>query len=282
MNLKYKFEKCFYISYYAFKQSSTYWMNNFLSILSSIIFIAIVYYMWTAVYSSTNNFNFIALNKTITYVCVITIINQIISRNTEMEIGAKVSSGNISIDLIRPINFFVYLFFNRVGVVFFNFVFSIIPLIFTAKVIFKIDIVKDISTLVITITSVLLSFILVYMFEFLVGLVSFWTTQVFGVSILKSSLINLLAGLTVPLTFYPESIQKILINLPFQAMYNIPASIYSGLTYRVNILQHFLMVLGVNSVVKYLLEQIIWIFIFSLITFLCWRIVNKKIVVQGG
>ena len=118
MNLKYKFEKCFYISYYAFKQSSINWMNNFLSILSSIIFIAIVYYMWTAVYSSTNNFNFIALNKTITYVCVITIINQIISRNTEMEIGAKVSSGNISIDLIRPINFFVYLFFNRVGVVF--------------------------------------------------------------------------------------------------------------------------------------------------------------------
>ncbi len=283
LTLKVKLDKYFYISYYSFKKSSIYWINNLMGMISSIIFICIVYSMWTAVYSNSNSFNYSELNKTLSYVVIVTIINQVISRNTEMELGSRVVNGNISVDLIRPINFSIYLFFSMVGVAFFNFVFSIIPLLLTAILIFKINILGSFTTLLAFMTSLLLSFILTYIFEFSVGLISFLTTQVFGVSLLKSSLINILAGLTVPLTFYPEALQRVFLNLPFQAMYYIPTSIYVGMPYKHNLIQDFLINLGMcNKIVNLLTEQIIWVTIGAIISFICWKLASRKLVIQGG
>lgn len=239
--------------------------------------------MWVAVYSSGSNFNYIELNKTLTYVVVITMINQIISKNTEMELGNKVTSGSIAVDLIRPIGFFNYMFFNRIGSIAFNFVFSIIPLLVTAIFIFKVSIITDMLKILAFLMSVALSFFIVYIFEFLIGLTSFWTTQIFGVSLLKSSLVNILAGLTVPLSFYPDILQKVLLNLPFQAMYYIPVSIYLDLPYKSSLLQDFLLRLGLyNKTLNLIIEQSFWVAVFAAIAGLCWNIAKRKLVIQGG
>lgn len=283
MIIKTKLEKYFFIPYYSFKQEYVYWTNNILGVISSIIFISIIYYMWVAVYSSSNDFNYIELNKTLTYVVVITIINQIISKNTEMELGKKVTSGSIAVDLIKPIGFFNYMFFNRIGSIAFNFVFSIIPLLVTAIFIFKVSFVTDMLRIITFLTSVALSFFIVYIFEFLIGLTSFLTTQIFGVSLLKSSLVNILAGLTVPLGFYPDILQKILLNLPFQAMYYIPVSIYLDLPYKPNLMQDFLLMIGLcNKSLNLVVEQFFWVVVMAIITVLCWSMAKKKLVIQGG
>jgi len=283
LNIKAKLEKYFYIPYYSFKQGYVYLTNNILGMISSVIFISIVYYMWVAIYSSSGNLNYLELNETITYVVIITIINQIISRNTEMELGNKVISGKIAVDLIKPIGFFSYMFFNRIGVIILNFVFSIIPLILTSIFIFKINMITDILKLLLFLLSIILSFFIVYLFEFLIGLTSFFTTQIFGMSLLKSSLVNICAGLTIPLGFYPDILQKILLNLPFQAMYYIPVSIYLDLPYKLNMIQNFLLNIGLhNKTLNVIIEQAFWIVLIAMITFICWNTAKKKLVIQGG
>jgi ABC-2 type transport system permease protein len=200
-----------------------------------------------------------------------------------MELGDRITSGSICVDFIKPIGFFKYLFFNRVGVIVFNFMFSIIPLLVTAVFIFKINILTNTLRILIFSISVLLSFFIVYIFEFLIGLTSFWTTQIFGVSLLKSSLVNILSGLTVPLSFYPDILRGFLLNLPFQAMYYIPVSIYLDLPYESNLLQKFLLSIGLrNKALDLILEQLFWVIVVAFVTALCWQVAKKRLVIQGG
>jgi len=281
--MTFKLQKYFYISLYTFKQSYTYWINTLLSVISSIVFINIIYYLWVAVYSSSSSFNSLDLNKTLTYVVIVTIINRLISKNTEGILGNKVISGNIAIDLIRPIFFFNYLFFNRIGSIIFDFVFSIIPLLFVAIVFLKITVITDLITILSFLLSILLAFILVYIMEFILGLVSFWNSQVFGLSLLKTSVVGILAGLTVPLNFYPEFLQNVFFNLPFQAMYYIPMAIYLNLPYRQTFIQKHIQICGIsNGSIGLLIEQLIWILVFALLALLFWKVAKRKLVIQGG
>jgi ABC-2 type transport system permease protein len=278
-----KAEKYISISKCYFKQAYVYRMENILNIISSTFFVFIIYYLWKAVFKSQGNFNYLKLNETLTYVVIITIISKIISKNTELEVGEYVVSGNISVYLIKPINFFSYMIFNRIGYLLFNFIFSIIPLLSVAVFILKIDLRTSLLNIFVFILSVVFSFILIYIFEFLIGLTGFYTEQVFGISLLKVSLVNILAGLTVPLDFYPEYLQKILFNLPFQAMYYIPISIYLNLPHKTNYIQNILIKLGINNILlNLIIEQLIWIVCISFVTSIFWKVSKRKLVIQGG
>ncbi len=281
--LKVKFMKYFYIIYYSFKQASIYRANNIIKVFSSIIFLYITYYIWMAIYSSNGGYDKSQMNQTLTYVVIITIINQILSLNTEMEIGNKVISGNITVDFVRPISFIKYIFFNRIGILGLNIILFIIPLLLTAIFVLRVNFTFDFSASGLFIISLILSFLLIYLFEFMVGLVSFFTSQIFGVSLLKSSFINILAGLTIPINFYPEQLQNLLMNLPFQAMFYIPLSICLKLPYKTNLFQNIILYAGISDIyIGLIIEQLIWLLIFGLITGMFWQTAKRKLIIQGG
>ncbi len=284
MKLMLKYIKNFYIIYYSYKECRKYWFNNIFSIISTIIFISISYFMWSAVYSTNSSYFTTNLSSMITYVVIITIINFLVSCNIESDLGNRVISGNISIDLIRPINFFSYLLYKKIGNIVFNIIFSILPLVIIAIFVFKINTNIEVETLFYFIISIIITFFLVYIFEFIVGLASFFTNQIFGVSLLKSALVNILAGITIPLSYYPESLKYILFNLPFQAMYYIPVGIYTNFyDIKYSFIQLILNKIGLNNtIINLIIEQIIWLIIISILGFMCWSKAKKRLVIQGG
>lgn len=279
-----KCAKYIYIAYYSMKQTGKYKANNVLSVISSIIFMAISYHIWSSVYAEQSMDYILELHKTLTYVVVIAILNQGICTNVEMEIGNRVITGDIAVDLIRPTSYFKYIFFNRMGKVLFNVCFLVFPLIVVALAVFKIEVQWNLNVNLYFIISVLLSIILVFMFEFILGLVSFTTNQIFGVSLLKTAVYNVCSGIVIPLSFYPEALGSAIINLPFQAMFFIPVSIYCGIEPPNNVFQHFTQnVLNIRNINDTLLfEQVIWIFILFVVYKCMWAGCMKKLVVQGG
>lgn len=279
-----KCAKFFYIAYYSAKQTSKYKVNNLLSIISSFIFMAISYHIWISVYAEQNMNSILALQKTLTYVVLIAIINQGICANVENEIGNRVISGDIAVDLLRPMSYVFYIFFNRIGKIIYNMLFSVLPLIIIALIVFKIDVECDISMNIYFLVSILLSIILVFLFEFMLGLVSFITSQVFGVSLLKTAIYNICSGIVIPLSFYPEIFGDFVMNLPFQAMFYIPVSIYCRMENSNNLLQRIIYdVFHVSDMNQILLcEQAFWILILVILAKIIWARCLKKLIVQGG
>ena len=278
-----KIKKYYFITYYSFKQSMTYKFNNLLGVISSIIFLVIIYYMWRAIYISSEQFNLNELQKTLTYVIIITIVSQIVSRNFETDLGNSIVSGKIAIDLIRPINFFGYCFFRKLGIIILNIIISVIPLLLISIFWFKIDLISNFKLFTYFLISISLSVILVFIFEFLIGLSSFITHQIFGISLLKNAIINVSAGLIIPLKYYPEVFKNICSNLPFHAMFTAPTSIYLDSITTTNMLHKLLILIGFESShLILIMEQIIWIIILSIILIFTWKIAKKKIIIQGG
>ena len=70
--------------------------------------------------------------------------------------------------------------------------------------------------------SLLLAYLLSFCFDYFVGLLCFYTESVWGLSITKEIIVTVLSGALIPLQFFPDVIQKILLWLPFQAIYYTP------------------------------------------------------------
>lgn len=276
--------KYLWIAYYSAKRSAKYKVNTVLSVISAIIFMSISYHMWSSVYAEQNMDNFLSMSKTLTYVVVIAIINQGICTNVETEIGNRVITGDISLDLIRPISYINYVLFNQIGKIMFNLVFTILPLVIVSITVFGISVQKRASTNIYFIASLILSIFLVFLFEFLLGLVSFITSQIFGVSLMKTAIYNICSGIVIPLSFYPGLFRAIIMNLPFQAMFYGPVSIYCGLGTSNNLLQRLMS--NLLHITKFeciqLCEQVAWILILLLLCKIVWGICMRRLVVQGG
>lgn len=270
-----KIKKYGLITYTYFKQARMYWQNVLLLSISGIITTFISCSIWMAIYMGrTNN---VELENTIKYIVFVNIINMVMSNNLEMDIGKRVMDGTIAIDLLKPLNYIQYIFFQKFGLFIFKVLFFTIPigiLFYVSQVSFEINFA--------IIISLLLTYIMTFTLEILVGLGSFLTTQVFGLSLVKSSIINIAAGLTIPLYRYPDTLQTVFNNLPFQSIYCSALNISNG-TSSNNVIQSVLRMLGIYSVKQsVIIEQIFWLSFLVILGSIAWRICKRRLTIQGG
>jgi ABC-2 type transport system permease protein len=75
--------------------------------------------------------------------------------------------------------------------------------------------------------SLLLAFLVSFSFDYFIGLLAFYTESTWGLSMTKEILVAVLSGALVPLQFFPDFLQKVLLLLPFQAIYYTPLMMVS-------------------------------------------------------
>ncbi len=80
---------------------------------------------------------------------------------------------------------------------------------------------------------------------------------------------DLLSGQIIPLTFFPGVLGRVVFALPFAAIYSTPLLIYVG-------------AIRPPEYGRYLLVQILWLGLFSVLSTLVWRAASRRVVIQGG
>lgn len=76
--------------------------------------------------------------------------------------------------------------------------------------------------------SLLIAATIGYCISFLIGCLSFWITEIWGVSAMKSLLLSVFAGAIFPLTILPSGIRNILMLTPFPYVSYVPAALMMG------------------------------------------------------
>lgn len=76
--------------------------------------------------------------------------------------------------------------------------------------------------------SVALAFLMMFLVNYSVGLLSFWLTRTDGIRALVRFARDLLAGTLVPLTLFPAAVQKVMLLLPFQFISYVPVRVFLG------------------------------------------------------
>lgn len=244
--------------------SAWYWAGTF----STVMRLLIIYYFWHAVYANKSTIENIDLTTMLTYIVVAMLLQGFVGGIGD-DLAHNIKNGNIAIELMRPYDLIYKMFAIDVGAKIMYVFQGSLPLLVVAYFFLDLAFPNSIETVFLFIISALLGVWIGTFFDFLVGVLAFWTVNVWGVRVLKESLITFFSGALVPITLFPDWLRTITEFLPFQAMIYLPVSIYSGL------------VTGVDAYIAIGI-QLFWFIILYVLVRVIWSQAVKQITIFGG
>ncbi len=255
----------------SFMEAAAYRAYFIFTILSNLFYMVIVYFLWKAIFSSvsTETINGMTFKQTFIYLALAGCLSNVLMTWTEWGMSRDVKNGNIGLHLVRPLDYQVNVFSRSLGDIFTNFIIIFLPSFIVIFIIAGDELKLGIN-LIFFVTAFAVAAIINLTFDFLIGLISFYTESIWGISTMKDTVVMLLAGAVIPLPFFPENIRRVIEFLPFQAVYNLPLKILIDKSYTI----------ADYGIV--ILQQLLWLVILLIFSRICFKKASKVITINGG
>lgn len=247
----------------SYKNSDAYKFKLLFYSLTGIVSFYIYYSLWKSLYSNHNFFNGYSSSEIILYFVLSFVLQSILPRWISMEIGWKVKRGEITDVLLKPLDFKKYFLFYSFGDVIHTFIFMGLPLILFYL---KTDTLLACANPAMFILSIIFSYVISFNLYYILGLMSFWLINIWGVFITFDLIYLFFSGAFIPLNFMPKQIQTLFNLLPFRAVVDIPISYW----------------LRDGTDIKNLFFQIFWLLILTLLSKVIYKRARNKTDVYGG
>lgn len=246
----------------------------YLFILISMFGAFINYYLWMAIYSSSDKTTLggMTQNEMIVYVFMVYVTSSVVSISIANFVSDDVVKGTVAMNLIRPIDYRLSLISRAAGNMIYHF---LVPSVFIwiGVEIYKVKVfglpAVSVWNILLYLSSCVMSFLIYVLFDFCFGMIAFFTTYIFGLMMIKNALLGFLTGQLIPISFFPEVLQRVFDFLPFSSMVYTPVMIYLG--------KYSGKMLGFM-----LIRQAVWVILLYVLGSLIWKKVTKRLVVLGG
>lgn len=244
------------------------------NVLANMLQIAVSLYLWSAIFNSASKsrINGFSKEEMLVYVIMSFLTSMTIGSGTEWIVSSEVRKGQIAINLIRPINYKLRLMAQSMGSIFWQFIVIFLPIWLGMIAIRYFTLGKlppNIMTILTYMISLILSFIIWFLFNFSFGLAAFVVTYMWGLTMFKETIVKFVSGSIIPILFFPLWFQKILSFLPFGSINYTPVMIYLN---KYNSYQT-IKVLGI---------QVVWVIILFILSNFFWNKATKRLSILGG
>ncbi|MEE3451076.1 MAG: ABC-2 family transporter protein [Acutalibacteraceae bacterium] len=248
---------------------------NFLGfVIGGLIYCFVMFYLWRAVFDSNGEGIFLGFSMTdmVIYLFLANTTSQLTYSSVSEVIGEEIKDGSISMRLLKPVNTDLSYMFSELGEVTMKLLVLFLPMI-TGLEIYRFCITGTVMFNAINFLLYLLSVVLAYIISFRVnlcfGFIAFYVKNLWGIGILKNSIIGFLSGSLIPLAFMPDRLRVCLEYMPFASMGYTPVMIYMGKY-------------GANEILFRIGLQVVWALLLYGLSKLIWFGAIKKLCVQGG
>jgi len=256
-----------------FKQEITYRADSLLNMISGILFLLVQIYIWRALMGATGQVStsagVIDTRDMATYVVISSVISVLLSTTIFEIIDDRIRTGQIAMDILKPVNFQALMFSTTIGTVLRRSFSELLPVLLIGIIFFHIkfpSLENFLFFLIAVSCSVLINFFITYG----IALFAFWyPAPSWHWSRLYRDLMRFLSGSLIPLWFFPSILVQLSQFLPFKHIFFTTISIYLGRVDR-------------GEIVLILLQQIFWIVSLYGLAELIWRQGIRKLVIQGG
>lgn len=244
---------------------------TFVIILGNLVYLVVVYFLWKAIFASSGQevVNGMTFESTLIYLVLATTLFNFMELYAVWEIGRSIQSGKIVLELLRPMPYRSYLLWSFAGSLILSFFTTFLPTFLVVAVVTK-GTISFGTNLLFFIPSVVLSVLINYNIDYIVGTVCIFTESIWGINIMKQVIVLLFSGVTIPLAFFPQTFKTIAYCLPFRAIYDSPLTILLSKNPQVG---DVLQILGV---------QLLWVIGLTLFSKVFWNISIRRITVNGG
>jgi ABC-2 type transport system permease protein len=247
-------------------------MRYFTGIITYLLFVSVNYFIWSAVFQQGDvgaKINGYTLSEMVTYISIAWISRSLYFSNIDEEIDEIVKSGQISVYLIRPVNFHLMMLTQAAGESLFRLVFFTLPISVVILIVFPVSAPASVVHGLMFLFSTIFSFLVLAEVNFLIGMSAFYIKSIQGIVRAKYFIVQLLSGLLLPLSFFPNWCQTLLGFLPFTSIAYLPLQCYLGKV-------------APNEYIWVLVTQIAWVIVLSIIGHLVWKRAINKLTLQGG
>lgn len=243
-----------------FKSVFTYRSEALTKIISSILIIILNLLLWIYLYSRDISM----IDYMIKYTVLSSLIGMFYLKNVGLTIGKKIRDGSFVIDLLRPVNSIYLIWQKEFANLISNIIIQGIPIcLFFLPVLMKLPI--DIN-IILGIVSVIFGHILFFLIYLLLGLLAVVFINIEFYNRILNDTIKLLAGSFIPLSLFPETLKFINDFLPFRFLYSFPIELFIN---------------GEGELLNFLI-LFVWIAVFLIGDYYCYKKVMKKLIVMGG
>ena len=259
-----------------------YKFNLFTWLFVSVFEVAIVIFLWIAVYKNSSNgldsvINGFTFKEMITYMVMINIFNFVtVSGNTLWTINTEIKDGTISMSFVKPISYRIRFIATTLGNLMATILLFGLPCFTIAYIVFYFIGFISIPSLGVFVLYILLfiiaqliAAILYDVIDYIFGILCFYTSSGFGINQIKNVITSFLSGSLLPLAFFPGVFKDIVNYLPFASMASNPILI-------------LLMKVDLIDGLKFIGISLFWLIILEIFAMILFNHASRKITVHGG
>ncbi len=241
-----------------------YWAGTF----ATIVQLLILYYFWHAVYDNRTTIADMPLEMMLTYMVIAMLMSEYVS-GVGNQLAEDIREGNIAIELMRPYHLLNKLVAMDLGFKLSSSIRSAFPMFMIAIFFIGIYIPTTLENWVLFIISAILGVLLGAQIDLIIGVIAFWTINIWGLRVFKEAIIRFFSGALVPISLFPLWFQTLSQYLPFQSMVFVPVSIYTGA------------ITGFDAYIAIII-QLGWLVTIFAIVRIIWALAVRKVTIFGG
>lgn len=256
----------------SFRRYATYRSATLAGIFTNSAFGVIITYTYLALWNARGHLGGYTSTQAVTYVWLgqsLMVTTAIFGGGFADELIARIRSGDIAIDLYRPVNLQLWWFASDLGRAIYHFLTRGVAPALIGGLLFRLAVPAHWYVVVEFVVAVVLGVAVSFGLRFLVVLSGFWLMDSRGLEQLAGVLGMFLSGMLLPLTLFPAAAGQVARLLPWSAMLQVPADVFLGTT-------------RAGGAPGELGFSACWALALFLVGALLTRVATRHVVVQGG
>ncbi|BCD99970.1 ABC transporter permease [Marinicellulosiphila megalodicopiae] len=253
----------------AMQMNFAYRASTLINLAANLVFIIILYYLWQAIYANKTELNGMTFEQTFLYLVIAATLFNMYRTFTDYNISFDVTSGDIVNYLLKPIDYQLYCMSRALGRISANVIMILIPTALLLYFFMGLTLPLN-QNWIFSISSLVFAWLIIFMLDYLIGLLSFYTQSIWGIFQTRESLVIVFSGVMIPFAFFPQWLQDFLEFSPFVAMYYTPITLLMG------------QVDDTNQAFSMLGNQLFWLLILFTMCRVFFKKATQVITINGG
>tara|TARA_B100000609_G_scaffold198362_2_gene197800 strand:- start:35 stop:880 length:846 start_codon:yes stop_codon:yes gene_type:complete len=256
----------------SFQNMMAYRARYYVGVITYLIHVAVYYFIYRSLFGGAEgetSINRYSLSEMLTYVSIGWACKSFYLNYIDRDMAGDVRSGQIAMDLIKPIDLQWVHYAKGMGQSLFRLILFTPPVIIATAIMFEVSPPSSWPNLILFSISTLLSAVIYLGINFLIGLAAVWFLSIEQILYSKNLMIELFSGLLIPIDWFPGWFQTLSSWLPFQAIAYVPLQIYLGR-------------IDGSAAWQAIGMQLVWSLVLFIAGRMLWLICQRKMLIQGG
>lgn len=243
--------------------------NLLFQLCAIVLTVIMMLSFWMALYAVRTEIRGFDLQTMILYALGSVLLSIMLAQQTEHTITGRIYSGDIGMAISRPVPLPHLLFLEAVSGSAVAAVTRALPFLIAAGVVFYFSRLPVPPVSWMAVPSFVLSYVLNFLYQFIFGVVAFWTMEISGLLYAREFILLGFSGSFIPLWFFPDWLYAITPYLPFRFIYHSTLSIAVGK-------------LSGPDACREMGLQVLWIGILLVLAAVIWKRAVRRVIVNGG